>query len=54
MCRHKKKEVVQRTVTKQANQNNHADVLQQPSQSDSNLDIMIIKYVCYILIHKYT
>ena len=40
ICRHRRKEVVQRTVTKEAHQSSQADVLQQPSQSSSNLDMM--------------
>ena len=44
ICRHRRKEVVQTTVTKQAYQSSQADVLQQPSQSSSNLDIMKIEY----------
>ena len=44
ICRHRRKEVVQSTVTKQAYQSSQADVLQQPSQSSSNLDVMTIEY----------
>ena len=44
ICRHRRKEVVQTTVTKQAYQSSQADVLQQPSQSSSNLDMMTKEY----------
>ena len=52
MCRHRKKEVVQRTVAKQAHQSSQADVFQQPSQSSNNLDIMEMKIeyvITYVL-----
>ena len=55
ICRYRRKEVVQTTVSKQAYQSSQADVLQQPSQSSSNLDMMTIEYeyiLCMVGIKK--